>query len=132
MKNNLILLTLVLILNSCTDSTKELGDGYWLRIEGKGSNQIFNHDNQKKGIPADVINYFSNDEVIMVKQRPKKNADNMLDADSVHYGNGRENFYYWIIFKKNGNRVGPLSESDFKKTVDKNNMAINIEWQSIY
>lgn len=129
------LLLLILLLNFCccnySDSTEELGLGYWLRIEGKGVNEILNHDSNKKGIPPDVIRYNYNDELIIAEQMPNKYDDIMYD-DTINYKFGRDVLYYWIIIKKSNFLIGPMNIIEFDKARIKYQIPEKLELISVY
>lgn len=115
-----------------SDAVKQLGDGYWLSIEGRDNNRIFSGEAYGKGIHADVIEYDYSDNYIVAKEKPIEFDDPADSDDVISYPYGRDTVYYWIILKKKRKRIGPLSEQEFKYELNKNNLPLEIEWQTIY
>lgn len=126
-----LLITLFIHFYSCSDSSKELGSNYFLRIEGEHTNEILNRNPKRKGVPPDVIRYNYNKDFVIAEQKPNQYDDIMHD-DSVNYKFGREVLYYWIIVKKNNSCIGPLNEVEFKGVRKKYKIPDKLELKSVY
>lgn len=100
---------------------QDMGDGFFYDVDNMWVHHI------KKGtiIPGKVANYASNKEYLVILQKPgDKEIESFnirsntnfrdLDLDST-YVNGRDSLYYWILNKKNFERYGPLSKSNFEQ-----------------
>lgn len=79
MKNGfLIYISIVLLLSSCGpgigDVTEDLGNGYYYRAEGS-TRWIMPDNIFKDGVYANVIDYSSNNNFIIVKQSPSKDIN---------------------------------------------------------
>ncbi|MGV3460745.1 MAG: hypothetical protein ACO1N9_09865 [Flavobacterium sp.] len=130
MMKSAILILLTITSCNMSDGTKQLGDGYWLNIEGRGVNRIFGRGT--KGIQHDVLLYDYSDDYIVAKQKPDTIIDAIDDDDIIDYPEGRGKIYYWIIIKEIHKRIGPLNEAQFKEELEKNNLPSTIEWRTIY
>ena len=128
------LITVLIIFCACngSDSTLALGSGYWLNQEGKGLNEVFSRNTNKKGIPPDILNYSNNIDFILVEQKPTKFDDIIHEDDTVTYKFGRNKIYYWIIDKKSGLRIGPLSKIEFQKARKFLSVPQELEFESFY
>ena len=131
MKFLLIIIILFIHLCGCSDSSKELGGNYFLRIEGEHTNEILNRSPNRKGVPPDVIRYNYNNDFIIAEQKPNQYNDIMHD-DSVNYKYGRKNLYYWVIFKKSNFCIGPLNEAEFNEARNKYKVPDKLELKSVY
>jgi hypothetical protein len=67
MKKIALLSLLIVVGCNMSDDIEQLGDGYWLSIEGRGNNRIFSGEAYGKGIHADVIEYDYSDDYIVAK-----------------------------------------------------------------
>ncbi len=98
--------------NCSPDEFKELGNGYFLRIEGKDYCDILCHNPGGKEIPVNVISYNFNREYIIAAQKPGE-FDNSIYNNQPIYKYGRDKIYYWIVIHKFDLVLGPLSESEY-------------------
>lgn len=111
--NNLLLVILGMVCFSCngSDGIKELGNSYFLRIEGAGCNEIINRKPNIIGIPPDILEYYVDDSIIIVKQQPTIPIDVMHEP--IKYPQGISVQYYWIIDKWSNFRYGPMLQDSF-------------------
>lgn len=128
---NLIIIVFAGLLLSCSDSSKELGSGYWLRIEGSKSNEILTHSSNLKGIPPSIIRYNYDNSFIIAEQKPVDN-DDVMGYQDIKYGEGRQSLYYWIIIKDSTKVIGPMNKFDYKITKNKYGVPNSLELKPIY
>lgn len=109
----LVILSCLIAILSCnqSDGTIELGDAYFLRLEGGETNEILNRLPDIKGIPPSVLSYYANDTLILAKQRPCLPID--ILHETINYPSGSDTNYYWIILKKDHIRIGPLNPNAY-------------------
>ena len=75
---------------------------------------IIKQQPERKNIPPEVIDYVYNDSFILVKQKPKIPLEQIYyDSNDILYPNSPNSEYYWIIDKRNGYVIGPLSYIDY-------------------
>ncbi|HRH71426.1 MAG TPA: hypothetical protein PLB89_18140 [Flavobacteriales bacterium] len=102
----------VLLMSGCSDTTKNLGDGYVLVLEGGGSDHIHKEGSTLSGVPYGVTRYDYDDDFIIVKQNPRE-FDDVIDPREFDYKHGRDTSYFWVISKANSGLWGPLDEREF-------------------
>jgi len=104
-----------LLLFSCnlSDVTKELSGDYFLRIEGKGVNDILSHSENNE-IPSDVLRYGYNENFIIAEQKPNSIQD-ALYSKKYEYTSGINSLYYWIIVHNKKTVFGPMNKTEFEK-----------------
>ncbi len=128
---NISFIITVCLLVACSDSTTELGNNYFLRIEGRTANEIINRKPNQRGIPPDILRYNYDDDFIIAEQRPNK-FDDVMHNDKIKYEKGRESLYYWIIIKDKDELIGPLDISKFQEAKKEYDIPIDLELKSIY
>ncbi len=96
----------------CSDTTKNLGDGYVLVLEGGSVNFIFKEESTWGGVPYGVTKYDYNDDFIIAQQTPRE-FDDVIDEREFDYKHGRDTSYYWVISKADSALWGPLDEQEF-------------------
>jgi len=117
--NWLLLFGVVFMFQCCTsDYTKELGEGYIYRHEGKPLNDIYSENPKGGSIPANVISFDYDKKYIIAKQRPKLPQDILYEKE-YEYKLGGDMVYFWLIIKKEKLILGPLSEKEFKEAKKK-------------
>jgi len=107
-----LILVILFLFSSCSDSVEELSGGYFLRMEGKDSNDILSHNADGKEIPSNILTYNYNSDFIIASQKPSE-TDDPLYAPVV-YERGRDNIYYWLIVHSEKLTLGPMSKHDFE------------------
>ena len=111
----IIVLVLLLIgVNSCSDYTKYLGDGYYYRYEGGDIKDISNEWPHRGQIPSTVVDYAYNRRFILASQVPKLPQDILYEKE-YEYKEGPNAVYYWIIDKKKHIVYGPLVFYEYVK-----------------
>lgn len=87
---------------------------------------IMKQEPNRRDIPPTIIDYKYNNKYIIAKQIPKFPLEQIYyDFNDVDYYLGLDTIYYWIIDKKKGETLGPLSYSDYISI--KKNKGINLE-----
>ncbi|MGB5988980.1 MAG: DUF3997 domain-containing protein [Marinifilaceae bacterium] len=115
-----LLLFVVIIIQGCnfSDSTTELGDGYFYRNEGSTIKDILCKVPEGGQIPSNILDFAYNDEFIIAKQTPQIPQDPLYDK-TYEYINGTNVFYYWLIIKKDHSVLGPFDLISFTEERDK-------------
>ena len=105
MKTPTFRILLAIFFTSCqgSDGVIELGNSYFLRIEGTGTNEIMNRMAKINGVPPDILELYFDDTIIIAKQRPSLPFDVM--HEKIDYEKGANVDYYWIIDKKSNKRI---------------------------
>lgn len=119
--NKITFFATILLLNSCSDSYENLGNGYFYRHEGGLSNDILCEFSKGGFIPATIIAYSFDDNFIIAKQKPKIPQDILYDKE-FSYPKNKKNEFYWIIIKKNNNVLGPLNFKNYIHQRNKNHI----------
>jgi len=121
---------ITLILQSCnfSDSTENLGNGYFYRNEGETIKDILCKKATGGEIPATVVSYDFDDDFIIAKQKPKLPQDPLYEKD-YKYSKGDKEYYYWLIVKDSNLVLGPLNFEEFNSSRIKykvpNNIIVN-------
>jgi hypothetical protein len=133
MKKSLLLILSILLLFkcNCSDETVNLGNHYFLRIEGTGTNDILSEYSEHGSIPCDVVTYNYNSDFIIAKQKPDKITSPMYDRE-FEYKNGRDSFYYWIIRHNPYIILGSLNENEFIDARKKYQVPDNLVMKSVW
>jgi hypothetical protein len=127
----LFLLLFLASLSSCSsDSSVDLSGGYFLIIEGKGSNIIVNRSAKTREIPSNIISYGFSDHFIIAKQKPDE-VDNVIFTPTT-YKEGRDKIYFWLIVHKEKLVLGPMSEAKFKEARKKYKVPDELKLESVY
>jgi adenine/guanine phosphoribosyltransferase-like PRPP-binding protein len=110
-----IVFFITLVLQSCnfSDSTENLGNGYFYRNEGETIKDILSNNASGGEIPATVVSYDFDDDFIIAKQKPKLPQDPLYEKD-YKYDRGDKEYYFWIIEKNENIVLGPLNLEEFK------------------
>ncbi|MEO9501505.1 DUF3997 domain-containing protein [Nonlabens ulvanivorans] len=99
---------------SCTsDYTKDLGDGYFYRNEGGKIKDILCEKKEGVEVPAEILSYNYNNDLIIAKQKPKLPQDAMYSKNYL-YNINQTNTYYWILYKKENVLFGPLDSLEYE------------------
>ncbi|WP_143089309.1 hypothetical protein [Prevotella sp. KH2C16] len=99
----------ILETQSCvSDTTKELGCGYYYRDEGGNIKDILCENPKGCELPSMICGFTYNEKNIIAKQRPKIPQD-LLYRNTYKYDNNQEGIYFWIISKREHVSYGPLS-----------------------
>lgn len=102
------------LLTACaSDTTKDLGAGYTLVMEGGGQNFIFHENSGIEGVPPRVIKIAYDDDYIIAVQVPNDSYDVIQDREH-EYQFGIEATYHWIIIKDRLLVKGPFGESEWQ------------------
>ena len=127
-KIKLIVIVITIILQSCTsDYTKNLGDGYFYRHEGKPLNDIYSEYPQKNGrIPANVVAFDYDREFIIAKQKPRLPQDILYEKE-YEYKLGEDTIYFWLVIKKEKLVLGPLDIDEFELAKKQYNVPNNLK-----
>jgi hypothetical protein len=120
----------ILFIWGCSDGSEELGNGYFLRIEGRSVDEVLNHKSKIRGIPPAVQRYNYDKTFIVGEQHPKR-FDEVLD-ERITYPYGRDTIYYWIIIKESHTRLGPLTLPEFEEARKKYNVPNDLELKDVY
>jgi hypothetical protein len=126
----LLILNIALFCN-CSDKTINLGSDYFLRIEGKGTNDILSRSPIDGSIPCDVLMYDFNSDFIIAKQKPNKITSPMYERE-FEYKNGRDSNYYWIIGHNPKIFVGPLNEVEYLGAREKYKIPKDLILKNVY
>lgn len=126
-----IIIALSFLMTGCSDSSINLGEDYFLRIDGPRTNEIMNRKANVKGIPPAVMRYNYNDDFIVAEQKPSNHNDVMHD-DGVIYSKGRDFIYYWIIVKKSKAVLGPMEKGEYEKMKNKYGMSSTFLLKDVY
>ncbi|MFW5701111.1 MAG: DUF3997 domain-containing protein [Cyclobacteriaceae bacterium] len=106
---SLLIITLTVLINSCSsDTTEKLGNGYFFRNEGSLIKDILCESPKGGEIPATVVEYVYDNKFIVAKQMPKIPQDPLYEK-TYNYTNGNNQYYYWLILKESNTVFGPLS-----------------------
>lgn len=81
--------------------------------EGSIQRDILNHDSGYKEIPANVLSFDYNDELIVAKQRPADFNEPLYEGQ-YEYPEGKDKIYFWLVVSKLHLVFGPLSEQEFE------------------
>lgn len=115
-----LVFALLLLLESCnfSDSTRQLGDGYFFRNEGGKIKDILCEDPKGGEVPATVIAYGYDENFIIAKQKPKLPQDALYDNE-YNYKKGSNAIYYWIVIKDKHSVLGPLAYDEYQEARNK-------------
>jgi len=118
----------MLFLQSCnfTDSTKQLGDGYFFRNEGDMIKDILSERPNGGEVPAKVIDFAYDQNFIIAKQKPKLPQDALYNKKH-YYKKGPDAVYYWIVIKGVRSVLGPLDDDEYKEARKKYNVPDKLE-----
>ena len=128
-----VVLYIIILLStssSCSDRALELSGDYFLRMEGKGTNDVLSHQASGTEIPSNVLSLAYNSEFILAKQRPN-GTDDPLYKKHI-YKHGRNSTYYWLIVHRDKLVFGPMSEKEFISARIKYKVPNSLILKSIY
>lgn len=118
-----LVISLTTFLFSCDNNYIDLGAHYKYDTEhqyisghqiGLFYPYIIKHQPKRRDIPPTVIDYEYDNDYILAKQSPKIPLEQIYyDFNDIVYPLGLDTTYYWIIEKKTGEVVGPLSYYEF-------------------
>ena len=111
-KNALLLVLSVLLLLPFLDTGEvRLGGGFYYYDDGPCFIGYWKRgDSIQFTIPPEVLSYYNNRRILIIKQRPQQ-YDNRMHS-CYDYPNGRDSVYYWYIDKGNMEINGPMLYSD--------------------
>mgnify|MGYP002401421884 CR=1 FL=1 len=113
----LLFLLLAFSFSTCSDRTRDLSGGYFLREEGAEMVDILSYSSTGREIPANVISYNYDEDFIIACQQPLK-SDNIMYTNTQYFY-GRDSIYYWLIVHHSKLVLGPLSKSQFVDALSK-------------
>jgi len=120
----------MLILQGCnfSDSTENLGDGFFYRNEGGDIKDILCEKPKGGQIPSTVVDFAYNNEFIIAKQKPKLPQDILYDKN-YNYKLGADFTYYWLIVKDKHIVLGPFDEREFMEERKKYKIPEKLEFK---
>lgn len=86
---------------------------------------MLNKQANRFDIPPHIIDYQYDKRYIVIKQKPQVPLKQIYyDFNDIDYPTGLNNNYYWIIIKKKGEVIGPLSCLEFDSLTDVYNLPV--------
>jgi hypothetical protein len=117
-----IIIAFVLLSCNLSDYSENLGEGYNYIDEGGDIKEIFNNKPKFGRVPATVIEFKYDNNFIVAKQKPRLPQDPLYEK-KYKYPYGDDQFYYWLVLKKDGIVLGPFNLEDYNSAKSRHNVS---------